>query len=518
MLASLETALKERFKEKYQLGELQSKLTVDQFEKSIFYELKNTYGFIQLADVATFESQIYFVLVNLEFHKKLIVTFPLNHHYRESISDIYPSASWYEREYVNQFIISDHKKLSPLFVSKEHPELNGFKRDLSVSEEIELSREYLEVGPLGPHGQNIAKIGLELDGDRICRLEFLPGFHRIALEDSLRTKSYLQIPSLLESYFAPYSVEYAFSWYHAIELKLNLSITERAQAIRMVLLELSRISGHLYVFERVFSQFKVDIESFQLLGFKNSIHSLFNAYNKSQYGEGIIKLGGVCSDLPVGWISKCLSVLSELSKSLHLLKRSFTNSNHWMSKTKTFEIEATDALSYGLTGPSLRSSGINYDLRKVDPFYFYNEVQFEIPLGINGTNYDRYLVRLEEIFQSIQIILQVLDNLPLGESQTGPLRDLEELRKVDREQYIEKVRQGIVVESDLFYSSIEGTNGELGQMFIGPISKNSPAMVKLRTPSYSQLQSLETLLKDASLVDLSTSFSIFGIETREVDR
>ena len=190
-----------------------------------------------------------------------------------------------------------------------------------------------------------------------------------------------------------------------------------------------------------------------------------------------------------------------------------------MARTNVCKITSHMALEYGLSGPSLRASGINYDLRKASPYYFYNDVDFEIPLGVNGHCYDRYLVRIEEIRQSLKIIVQVLDNLPFGDCvATHPLTELFHAKSPQQFSTAEDfVKNKITPPSKRIYSSIEAANGELGFYLISDGS-SKPWRVKVRAPSFTHIQVLAQVLPGLILDDALVGFSSLNITPGELDR
>lgn len=470
-------------------------------------KLKLNFGFIQLVGIFDLsQNKVLIQLSNLEFHKRINIFTSEISIKEKRLHSLFPFIDWHSRKKLDENAVVD---------SYNSP----FARDYQCSEVEELNREYVYFGGVNPLSLNIAKFAMELDGDIIRRLKIIPGLHSIGIEKSLINRNYLQLAPILENYFSPSSIEYAFLINGALESIHDMDISLRAKAIRMVVLELARIGGHLANLERLFAVLNLSFESHQAFGLKNSVHALFGEFNNSQYGEGIIKFGGVSSEVPVGWIATCLNTLSDLHKKVNKFKNHLMNSNYWMSKTDTFKVRAQDALLYGFSGPALRSTGVNYDLRKSSPTYLYDEVQFDIPLGIDGTNYDRFLVRVEEIHQSIKIILQILDNMPQGDILVGPLQEWSSLKKGgQREEFIKSVSEGIKMKQGTHYFSFESTNGELGLMLETNSSGKGPLSLAIKTPGASFLCGLESILVGSSYCDIPGSLASFGIEGKEVDK
>ena len=142
------------------------------------------------------------------------------------------------------------------------------------------------------------------------------------------------------------------------------------------------------------------------------VYKLFNSYCGARINPTLTRVGGMSNDLPLGWVNDCLNTVKSIEHSMDELSKMFSQLPWWMDKTRVCPISAKDAIEWGFTGPCLRACGINYDLRKVSPYYYYGDVEFEVPLGSKGDVYDKYLVRMEEIRQSLKIVTQVLDYLP----------------------------------------------------------------------------------------------------------
>ena len=236
-----------------------------------------------------------------------------------------------------------------------------------------------------------------------------------------------------------------------------------------------------------------------------------------------MRIGGMVCDLPRGWVSYCLETIKKLSKDIEELDKTLTRSQIWVDRNQNCPISAADAIEWGLTGPTLRACGVNYDLRKVSSYYFYADVDFEIPLGIDGDGYDRYLVRLEEIRQSSKIINQILDYLPTGPviipgSQTTlPAKAEVYTQKEAKEKHFNFFQEGIVCPVGEAYSVFESPNGELGFYLISS-GDAQPYRLKIRSPSFPIFQAYPSVIKDSGLTDALAAFSSLSALSGEVDR
>ena len=217
--------------------------------------------------------------------------------------------------------------------------------------------------------------------------------------------------------------------------------------------------------------------------------------------------GGILEDIPLDWRHKCLDTLSTLEKQLLSWKKVMLHSVTLKERMLKDHLSGRDALELGLAGPVLRACGINYDIRKTNPYYFYNQVDFEIPLGLHGSAYDRFLVRMEEIYQSARIIYQLLDNLPAGESLSS------ELLGRDWNAFFSSQNP---TEEEIYFCH-EGPSGELGY-YLRTHHRGLIHHLKIHTPSFHHAQAYEKLVIGSDVDDSSLIQSSFNFTLSEVER
>jgi NADH-quinone oxidoreductase subunit C/D len=334
------------------------------------------------------------------------------------------------------------------------------------------------------------------------------GFHHQGLEKLLENKDIVQIMQLVDKINLSSSPHYSVAWTKTLEEMFRIKIPERAQAIRIIMLELSRIADHLTVLS------SVCIESGQnefrlLLNAREKVLELFEKYSGHRQGMGFSKIGGVKEDLPHGWIAEYQAVADILSKNLLIIHNSLISQRNFRHHLEGEPVNAQSILQWGVSGPAMRAAGLNFDLRKSQPIYFYQDIDFDIPVGIHGSIYDRYLIRYEEIFQSLRIITQVIDNLPLGEV-ISVLFDKNYLEFFDSLPSISQVRLW-------HYSSIESPAGEAG-FLIKLEGANKPERIKIKTPSFTIAQALSVFVQGSRKDQLSACMASLGISRREMDR
>ncbi len=189
-----------------------------------------------------------------------------------------------------------------------------------------------------------------------------------------------------------------------------------------------------------------------------------------------------------------------------------------MQRSRIGHISAYDAIAYGFTGPTLRAAGVNYDIRKSSPYYFYDQVDFDVIVGTSGDCYDRFLVRLEEIRQSLRIISQVMDNLPPGDARIFPgVGELSSKSPEAIKEFCHEISKGIKAPAGEIYSSTEVANGEMG-IFMATDNGDKPYRVKLRTPGFCLLQSYPKLVKGYYIEDARAILASLNIVMNEIDR
>jgi NADH:ubiquinone oxidoreductase subunit D len=289
------------------------------------------------------------------------------------------------------------------------------------------------------------------------------------------------------------------------EQALGIEIPDRAKAIRMVILELVRIHHHILCLEKVFS-FHHFCDDLEILACAKRVEALFFRFTSSKdnrINKPISIIGGLTSELPADWSVECMSCLEVLDGVFSSLRDRLVRSSFFMNEVKVCPFTAMEALSWGLSGPGLRACGVNYDLRKSNPFYFYKDVDFEVPLGINGDCYDRFLVLLSEIVQSTRVISQVIDHLPGGSILAYEAKEFD--------------FKNVTLPVGDYYYSIESPKGEFGFYQVSS-GEDKPYRVKLRTPSFCDAQSIEAAIEGNRFDEALTYINSLCLSPLEVDK
>ncbi len=497
--------------------------------------LKEDLGFFTLSEVGGVDLgdskfEIIYHLLNMGTHQRL--NLHLLVHDDEmipTIANFFLNANWMEREQEEMLglffsvkgkglILPEGQRVFPLRLNNsnlEWPEegdlelpslnYNPNKSEMSYPEESYLWRHYdlLSSETLGNFEWLVC-----YDPTKVVDTSVRIGFHHQSFEKIFQERDVIQILHLVNRINPGSSLQYEVAWAKTIEEMFRIRIPERAQAVRLILLELVRIADHLTVLSLICMESKQD-EARYFINAREKIYEVLERFAGHRQSQGVIRIGGMNQDLPHGWILENQLVAEILSKNLPLVHRSLINKNKFRSHLQGEALDPQSILQWGVSGPAMRAAGLNFDLRKSQPFYFYQDIDFDIPVGINGTLYDRYLIRYEEIFQSLRIITQVIDNLPLGEiileqfqgSYPNVLQNIKNLE----------------FPHQWHYSPIESSSGEAG--FLVKLSKEyRPSRVKIKTPSFSLAQAISVFSKGLREDQLSTGLSSLGLSRWEMDR
>lgn len=479
--------------------------------------LKEDLGFLTLADMVTTRQddhlEVVYHLLNMGSHLRLnlhLDIFPGE--IVPSVEKFFSHAEWPEREQAELFPLAFETKKYSLLSDQnekafEFPErrYNPNKSEAPYPEESYVWKKY---DLLSPVTEGNFEWMVCFDPLRVVDSKLRIGFHHQGLEKLFEKKDILQIMQLADKVNLSSAPNYSVAWAKTVEEMFRIKIPERAQAIRIVMLELARISDHLTVLTSVChlagqNEFKL------FLNAREKVYELFEKFVGFRTGLGVARLGGVREDLPAGWIIEYQRVAEVLIKNLRVIHNSLLSQVKFRDFLDGEPLNAQSVLQWGITGPAMRAAGLNFDLRKSQPFYFYQDIDFDIPVGIHGTAFDRYLIRYEEIFQSLRIITQVIDNLPLGET-INPLFDKNYLETIS-------VLNTLEAPTEWHYSAIESPTGEAG--FLVELNRDlKPKRLKLKTPGFFLAQALGIFVKGLREDQLSTSIASLGLSRWEMDR
>jgi NADH-quinone oxidoreductase subunit D len=391
-----------------------------------------------------------------------------------------------------------------------------------------LKTEYmvLNFGPQHPATHGTLRIALELEGETIRNASPEIGFLHSGFEKLAEHRTYNQFIPITDrmNYLSAPNNNIGFSI--AVEKLLDIEVPIRCQYLRVIFAELGRIADHLISI----GMQAVDIGAFTifLYGFKERerIYDLFELACGSRMTTSLTRVGGLYRDIPNGFKDNLFDFLKHIYVTIDDIDRILTKNMIWIDRTRGISaISKEDAISWGLTGPCLRATGMEWDLRKKEPYSSYNHFNFEIPVGENGDVYDRYLVRMEEIRQSAKIIYQAIENLPGGpiaaDNAKIVLPPKEELHK-SMEAMIHHFMlimpdHGLRPPEGEIYSATESPNGELG-FFIVSDGSNRPYRIHVRAPSFINYSIFSHVMKGGMISDIVAVLGSLNIIAGELDR
>jgi NADH-quinone oxidoreductase subunit D len=357
----------------------------------------------------------------------------------------------------------------------------------------------LNMGPQHPATHGVLRVKLKLDGERVLGSECVIGYLHRGVEKIAENRTYAQ--------FAPYTdrmdyvaaVTNGMGYVEAVEKLLGVEIPPRAQYTRMILAELQRLASHLLWLGTHALDLGAMTPVFYTFREREEILKIFEKYCGARLTTHAFRIGGLQYDLYDGFEQECLKFCDYLPPKIDEYERLLTKNRIWINRTRGVGVlSAEDAIAYGVTGPVLRGSGVKWDIRKVQPYEAYDKVEFEVPTGEHGDTYDRYLVRMQEMRQSVRIIRQCVERLA-----PGPI--------------FGKVGKVIKPPVGEVYHSIEAPKGELGYFVVSDGSTN-PYRVRVRPPSFVNLQALDIMIRGHLVADVVAVIGTLDIVLGEVDR
>lgn len=385
--------------------------------------------------------------------------------------------------------------------------------DTAVSVEIETAEMILNIGPQHPSTHGVLRLVAKVDGERVHSVEPVLGYMHRGYEKLTEVRTYAQITALVNriDWVSGFSNEIAFIT--AVEKLMDIEIPERASYIRLILTELTRISSHLVFMSSYPLELGASTPLMHALREREHVMDLIEGVTGGRFHPNFNRIGGVkpaqaqgastkkvSQDLPAGFLQATRDAMDRVLSLLDDLEGLVTGNEVLQARTiGVGVIPPEKALEYGLSGPNLRASGVDFDLRKKGEMILpYDRFEFDIPLGKNGDCYDRYVVRLEEIRQSTRIVNQAVDDIPAGPLQA----------KVPR---IIKVPPGQV------YVRSENPKGEMGYYIISEGAR-IPYRVKIRSASFSNLSILPWILEGSLIPDLVAILGSLDFVLGDVDR
>ena len=458
----------------------------------------------------------------------------------------YRGADWFEREAYDMFGIKfeGHPNLRRILTHHQfvgHPLRKDYDANLqqacTASLPIHFNNEpgspgdvlndkyvALNIGPAHTAMHGTLRVMAEMDGETIVRCNNEIGYLHRCFEKMAETHPYNQVipyTDRLNYCSAPMN---NIGYCKAVERLLGVDIPPKAQAMRVVLAELSRVIDHTIAIGTGAMDLGALTSFFYMFGLREQVYGLFEKLCGARLTVSMTRVGGMAQDAPEGWFDDVLALCKELRRGTDEMASMVVDNKIFIKRTRDIcPVSAADAIQWGYTGPLLRASGVNLDLRKATPYYGYDALDFDIPVGTSGDIYDRYLVRFEEMRQSIRIIEQVCKNVPGGDYT---IRDKGIVLPEKKDVYgnIEGLMnhfmliiKGLRPPVGEVYDATEAANGELGFYLVSDGSAN-PYRLKVRPPCFAIYQSYPTVVKGAQLADAIATVASMNLIAGELDR
>jgi len=498
-------------------------------------------------------------LFSFDRNANLRIKVPLTEEYPEldSVTDLWQNSNWYEREVYDMFGITfnGHPHLRRILMPqtweghplrKEHParatEMEPFtlpdERQDREQEALEFKPEewgmqrhgedsdfmFLNLGPQHPGTHGVLRIVLQLDGENI--VEAVPdiGFHHRGAEKMGERQSWHT--------YIPYTdrVEYLggvmnnFPYVMAVEKLGGIEVPERASVIRVMMAELFRIASHLVWYGTFAQDVGAMSPVFYMFNDRERIFKIVEAITGDRMHPNWFRIGGVAQDLPEGWDEMILDFLDYMPKQLKEYDALVMKNRIFKGRTQGIGAYTTEeAIEWGVTGPGLRATGFEWDWRKKRPYSLYDQFEFDIPTATHGDCYDRAVVRIEEIRQSLRIIRQCVENMPAGEYQSDhpratPPRKARTMHDIETLiNHFLNTTWGPVIPAGEAFACVEATKGNNGYYLVSDGSTRS-YRTRIRTPSFPHIQMVPYISQGETVADMLAILGSVDYVLSDIDR
>ncbi len=461
-----------------------------------------------------------------------------------SVISVWKGADWFEREIYDMFGVKfeGHPNLRRILTHHEfvgHPLRKDYNADHQQPCHTALPIHFdvgtepkkkvdnlvpLNIGPSHPATHGTLRVMVELDGEKVHRAGVEIGFLHRCFEKMAETHPYNQVipyTDRLNYCSAPMN---NVGYCKTVERMLGVEIPARAQAMRVVLCELSRFIDHVVCIGANAVDLGALTGFFHLFTLREKVYNLFEKLCGARLTVSLTRVGGMAQDAPEGWFDDVLQVVKELRKGVSDIETLLTENKIFIQRTQGVgAISVENALQWGYTGPCLRAAGVGLDLRKAQPYYGYDQLDFDIPVGSTGDVYERYLVRIEEMKQSCKIVEQVCKNMPSGDYT---IRDKAIVLPEKKDVYgnIEGlmnhfmlVINGLRPPAGEVYDATEAANGELGFHLVSDGS-GAPYRLKVRPPCFAIYQSFPESITGGLVADVISVLGSMNLIAGELDR
>jgi NADH-quinone oxidoreductase subunit D len=382
----------------------------------------------------------------------------------------------------------------------------------------------LNMGPQHPSTHGVLRIILELDGETVVKAIPDIGYLHTGIEKTMESKTYAQVIPLTDRMDYVASLSNNLAYLLSVEKLLDIQAPPKAQYMRVILTELTRLSSHLVWV----GSHAHDIGAMTVLLYsfreREKLMDIFELCSGQRMMTSYFRIGGLAQDIPEGFETRIREVVDTFPNKINEYEKLLTKNRIWINRTKGVGvISAKDAIDWGVSGPILRATGVKWDIRKSNPYSGYDKFDFDIPTGNNGDVYDRYLVRVEEMRQSLRIVKQAWDGMPEGDFVArvpGVVLPPKEQVVSNIESLIyhfKLVVEGFCPPKGEVYHSIESPKGEIGYYIVSD-GTQKPYRVKVRPPCFVNLSALPKMIEGRLIADVVAVIGSIDIVLGEIDR
>jgi NADH-quinone oxidoreductase subunit D len=383
----------------------------------------------------------------------------------------------------------------------------------------------LNMGPQHPSTHGVLRVLLELDGETVVKTDVDIGYLHTGIEKTAEALTYSQTITITDrmDYLAPLSNNLVYCL--AVEKLLGLEVPKRAQYIRVLLTELTRIGSHLVWL----GTHAIDLGAMSVFLYcfreREDLLNIFEMVSGQRMMTSYFRIGGLALEPPTGWMDRIEKVVRTFPSRFDEYEDLLTKNRIWLARTQGVGLlTASDAIALGVSGPSLRGSGVDYDVRKYFPYSSYDEFDFQVPVRTEGDCYARYLCRVAEMRESLKIVRQAMEKIP----SDGPIRadapgivaPQREKMKIEMEALIYHFKiytEGFAPPPGEVYQRVESPRGELGCFLVSDGSPK-PYRMRIRAPSFVNLQALNKMVEGRLIADVIASIGTLDIVLGEIDR
>jgi len=494
----------------------------------IFKNLKEKYKYSHLSFVTAVEQKEYIETIYclFSYEKKenlfLKVKLPLDKPVVQSLCEIYESADWHERETYDLFGIKfdGHRNLKRLLLPETfegHPLRKNYKYDyeqpLIFDEEQKLTQNdlraedfqdkyetkilHVNMGPQHPATHGVLRLRVLIDGEKVVKIYPVLGYLHRGIEKLCENLNYNQIIPYFDRLDYVAAVLNEFPYVLAVEKLMNIQVPKKAQYIRVLMAELSRIASHLMWVATWPMDLGATTPFFYCFREREKILEIFEEVSRGRLMLNYFRVGGVRNDISENTLKKIYEFTDMMPRRLKQYHELLTGNEILIGRAENIGIlSKEDAINFGVTGPILRASGIDYDIRRDEPYSSYDEFKFEVPVGGKnidaiGDNMARYKVRMKEIEESIKIVRQAVDKI-----KDIPKRDAN-----DKSDIMAKVPKVIIPPKGSAYAKVEHAKGEMG-VFVVSNGTMKPYRLKIRSPSFCNLSVISKICENNYVADV----------------